>query len=298
MIKSFFWREPIVYFVIASGLLYGLYNMVGSGDEDGGDTIVVSQPELLNYLQYRAKAFQPDFFSNVLNEMPEEEYAALIRDFIDEEMLYRQAQSYGLERGDDVIRQRLIQKARFLLDSEVVETEPEKEALLDYFQQHANRYSEPARVTFTHVFFDRKIHGNNAENLARAAVTDFNEEQIDFVDAPAYGDRFPYLINYVDRTQEFIASPFDSDMAAELMKREVSASKWVGPFESVHGWHAVLLVGKKSQQQPQFDEVADSVKEAFLEERRIKQRQNALDRLREEYSIKLNIDRSINVDAG
>jgi len=298
MIKNRFWREPLLHFVIVSGFLYGLYNMVSSDDENGGDTITVSQPQLLNYLQYRAKAFRPDFFNNVLNEMPEDEYVALVRDFIDEEILYRQAQSYGLERGDDVIRQRLIQKARFLLDSEVVETEPEKEMLLEHFQQHANRYSDPERVTFTHVFFDRKIHGKDAELLAREAVADFNKEQVDFVDAPAYGDRFPYLINYVDRTEEFVASHFDPAMAAELMKKEVSGAEWIGPFQSVHGWHAVLLVGKKPRQQPQFDEVAESVKEAFLEERRIKLRKDVLERLRSQYSIKLDIDRDLSIETG
>ena len=125
-----------------------------------------------------------------------------------------------------------------------------------------------------------------------------NNTQAVFVDAPAHGDRFPYLINYVDRTEGFVASHFSEEMAAELMENEISQSEWRGPFRSVHGWHAVLVVGKKPRQQHKFHDVAESVAEAFLEERRVKLRKQALERLRNQFLIKFDVKRDVDIGAG
>jgi hypothetical protein len=77
--------------------------------------------------------------------------AKVVSDYIDEEVLLREAYREGLDRGDPRIRRWLIDKVEFLLAEEPAEPTPaELDAL---FREHAEKYRTPRAVSFDHVFF-------------------------------------------------------------------------------------------------------------------------------------------------
>ena len=59
----------------------------------------------------------------------------------------------GLERGDTIIRRRLVQKIEFLTEDLVDQLEPTDEALQAYFEQNLETYRDPELRTFTHIYF-------------------------------------------------------------------------------------------------------------------------------------------------
>jgi hypothetical protein len=108
-----------LHFFVAGGILFGIYRLSHPPGTDllaRDKTIVVDKQVLLNFLQYRSKAFETEYFSQELDALPPEEREKLAEQYIEEEMLYREAKSLGLEQGDYVIRQRLVQKMRYLID--------------------------------------------------------------------------------------------------------------------------------------------------------------------------------------
>src|SRR5210317_898051 len=89
-----------------------------------------------------------------------EEFDGLIQQYIKETVLYREALTMGLNQLDQVIRRRLAQKLEFLAKDLVQLTPPTDEELQAYFDAHRDRYQQPARYTFTQVFFDPDKRGN------------------------------------------------------------------------------------------------------------------------------------------
>ena len=140
--------------------------------------------------------------------------------YVEEELLYREAKSLGLEEGDDVIRQRLVQKMNFLIE-DLADTSgtPSDAELEEYLKKNQAQYVIEPSVTFTHVFADSSVHGEKAaKELAERLKVQLNSTHAAFNDAPQFGDRFPFLQNYVERTFDYIASHFGKEFAAEIQR--------------------------------------------------------------------------------
>ena len=71
--------------------------------------------------------------------------------FIDSELLYREALARGLDRGDVIVRRRLIQKMEFLLEAEA-DAEPPEAELAAALAASPGRYALPERLSLEQVF--------------------------------------------------------------------------------------------------------------------------------------------------
>ena len=94
------------------------------------------------------------------------EIEGLIDEAVREEILYREAQRRGLDRGDPIIRRRLAQKMTFLLEDSTEAPETAAGDIETYFAAHAERYREPRRTTFRHVFLSREQRGDPERDAA------------------------------------------------------------------------------------------------------------------------------------
>ena len=206
-------RDPLVHFLIAGGLLFAAFALLHPADNTGGTegkTIVVDKPALMALMQYQSSAFQPKYFEDRFKALPPKDRQALIDSYVQEEALVREARALGLDQGDYVIRRRLVQKMMYLMDDTATATfAPSDADLQRYFQSRQDAYRAPATVTFTHVFVDNEVsHPGGARKAAEALQRTLELKRARFSDAPAYGDRFAYLQNYVERTPDFVASQF------------------------------------------------------------------------------------------
>jgi parvulin-like peptidyl-prolyl isomerase len=264
-------REPLVHFVAAGALLFAAFTLVRGPRPSAADdsTIVVDRRALLTYMQYRANAFDAATFEAALDALSEQDRAQLIDEYVEEEALYREAKTLGLDGSDYVIRQRMIQKIKFLLgDAAAPGATVDANAVADYFAAHKQEYAVEPSVTFTHVFFDAERRGgaDKARDVAERAVRDLNATHATFNDAPGHGDPFPFLKNYVDRTFDYVASQFGREFAAALAKL-TPGEVWQGPLRSAYGEHAVLLTRRTEPKFPELDEIRDRVEGDYLRER-------------------------------
>ena len=282
-------REPLLHFLVAGGLLFGAFawSHRGAAKPASGKTIVVDKASLLNFLQYRNKAFKPDYFESQLDAMSPRELQDLSDQYVEEELLYREAKSLGLEEGDDVIRQRLVQKMNFLIE-DLADTSgtPSEAELQEYLKKNQAEYVIEPSVTFTHVFADFSVHGEKAaRELAERLKIKLNSTHAAFNDAPQFGDRFPFLQNYVERTFDYIESNFGKEFAAQIRKLTPSQTQWVGPIRSEYGYHLVLLTSRSEGRAPQLQEIRTQVEEDWIRDRKQKARTLSLRELASQYNI-------------
>jgi hypothetical protein len=286
------WREPLVHFSLAGLILFAAY-AVFEGDDQAADadTIIVDRRALLTFLQYRANAFDPETFGAALDAMTEQELNEVIDAYIEEEILYREALALRLDTSDNIIRQRMVQKMSFLLsDIAAIEDADDPEALESYFRDNIEAYAIQPWATFTHIFFDNEKRGTEgARTAAEAAKPEINASGRRFNDAPGFGDRFPYLRNYVERTLEFVASHFGYAFVAQIESVEPSADEWQGPFESVYGQHLILMTERAKGAYPDLDDVRGTVERDLAAELSAQALAGITSRVRDRYNVQVEV---------
>lgn len=208
------------------------------------------------------------------------ELEGLIDEAVREEVLYREARRRGLDRGDPIVRRRLAQKMMFLLEDRTEAPQAAGGDLETYYAAHAERYREPRRTTFRHVFLSR----GRRTDPERDAAALLREVRAGGGDGwRQLGDPFALLREYTDRTDQEIAELFGGGFATALPT--LAAGTWQGPVESAHGAHLVQVIGRIEPRLPALDEVRDRVADDLLESRRRERNQAALLALRERYEV-------------
>ncbi len=283
-------REPLVHFLAIGVALFVLFNVVGPDDaEADSKTIVVDRNALLTFVQYRSKAFNPEVAASRLDALNETELQLLIDDYVREEALHREALALGMDESDYVIKQRLIQSLKFITNgfvSSAVDVSDEEVA--EYYEENKDDYYVDPYATFTHVYFSSDRHGaEEAKALAGAKLEQLNAENVPFSESTRHGDRFLYNVNYVERTEEFVASHFGRSMAAEVFALEADEATWHGPFESAYGYHLVMLTRRVDGVQPPLEEIYDAVREDALRLALIRANDKAEQAIVETYDVRM-----------
>ena len=284
-------RDPLLHFLVAGGLLFGLYRVLHEPDvtTTAADNriIVVDKPALLKFMQYESVAFQPEYFRSQLATMSAQEQHDLGQKYLREEALFREASTIGLADGDYVIRRRMVQKMLYLLDDAATESfAPTEVALRSYFHAHEERYRDEPTVTFTQVFVDNEIkHPQGTAATAARLKQEMDFRRVGFDEATRYGDRFPYLQNYIKRSSDFIASQFGAAFASKVAELQPS-TQWQGPIQSNFGYHLVLLTRREPAHLPAFEQVKDQVRDDLLRDVVAAYREKAVADLVGQYTVR------------
>ena len=286
-------REPLLHFLVFGGLVYAAFLALNTGalHPQAENTITVDRATLLNYMQYRAKAFEADYFSAQLDKMTPAERQSLIDDYVQEEALYKEANAMGLGTNDYVIRQRVIQSLKFLIQDASQNMEPPSPQELEaYYAANKGIYTEPANYTFTHVFFDSSRHGDaEAKKMAEALLPKLRAG-VSFDEAPQYGERFPFFTNYVERRRDFVVSHFGEAMIKQLDQLDPGHPQWRGPYQSPYGWHLVLLTKRTPPHLPDLADLKDRVTEDYQRDRKDAAEREAIARIVGHYKVRLADD--------
>jgi hypothetical protein len=249
-------KDPLVHFLVAGAILFLAVSAIAPPEEDDS-RIVVDRGALISFVQYRSKAFEPAAAAALLDGLSDAALARLIADYIEEEVLAREAEAMGLAAGDYVIRQRMVQKAGFAIDAVAAQELNDDEARA-FFEANRERYVEQPSATFAHVFFSRDRPESEAQAAAIAAA--LNAENAPFEAALLHGDRFPFHTNYVERTYDYVASQFGDEAARAIFDPDAAMLRWRGPLVSSYGAHAVFVARLAPARPLDFEEVAQRVR--------------------------------------
>jgi peptidyl-prolyl cis-trans isomerase C len=233
-------REPLIHFALLGVALFGLFRLVAPPPSD---TIVVSAQtvERLRAQQARRLGRDPD----------PTELDAAIRTWADGELLYREAIALGLDRGDPIVRRRLVQKMQFLF--------------------------EEREIGFTHVFV-----ASSSRVTPEATLQAIEQDLRDGADPATLGEAFVLGQVLTAKSAAELDRQFGKSFGDEVMK--LPDEGW-HRLRSIYGWHLVHVDERMPGRLAGVDEVRSQAREGLLMDRREAQREAALAELRGRYEI-------------
>jgi parvulin-like peptidyl-prolyl isomerase len=269
-------REPLIHFLILGALLFLLFHFVKGGSGTKQNEIVVTT----GTVQTISEGFQ-----RVWKRSPtQQELDSLIRDYIKEEIYYREAIANGLDRDDTIIRRRLRQKMEFLADGMGYIKEPTEKDLQSYLQKHPEKFRVENRFTFSQIYLNPEKHQNSLQQDAAQLLTKLNNVG-NSVDASQYGDQFMLGYYFSNQSESNVARTFGDQFAKQLAQLETE--KWVGPIESGYGQHLVFISNRTEGKTPPLSEVRKQVQSEWTTEEAKQTSEKFYESLRSRYNVKI-----------
>jgi len=261
-----------LHFLLLGGLFFCGYQYLNPDYHSQDQHIVVVDREaLLTYLQNHARMFDQESVEQELDSMSPQQLDQLRRDFVREEVLYREAKALQLDQNNYATRLRMIQQIEMITRG-FIESQTSsltEQDIQSYYDKHLPDYYVQPNITFTHVFFNSERRGAvRARRLAEDMLVTLNRDKVSFDSAPGFGDRFLYHLNYVNKTSEEIASHFGSAMQRGVFALEPSDTRWYGPFASPYGYHLVMVTRRAAGYQPDLEQIHQRVEQDALQQSR------------------------------
>ena len=264
-------REPLLHFVVA-GLVLFIAGEAHRRETDPLRIVVTPEREAQLVNRYTLQfGTPPDAATR----------AALLDREIEEEMLFRQGLALGLDRNDELVRRRIVQKMQFLLEDVSPPAEPADAELRAFYSLHADRYATPARVTFSHVYFSSERGDERARARALQALNELGNGRGYTEDL---GDPFPDLSHFAAYDAQQVHRLFGQTEMADAAF-STPAGRWAGPYKSVYGWHLIYVDSRQDAARPTFTAVRDKVRTDYLLDAQDRANRQAMSQLSREFTV-------------
>ena len=263
------YREPLLHFAVLGLALFGLFELVRPAP--AGETIVVS-PDTLARIQSQQQR-------RLGREPSTDEIDAAIRDWADAEMLYREARALGLDRGDPIVRRRLVQKMAFLFEEVDEPPEPSDAELEQWIADHADRFEQAPRVALTHVFVP-----SSSRVVPEAKLLELEQALADGADPATLGEGFALGQELQPKTVVELNRSFGPGFGDS-----VAGLPDIGwhRVRSLYGWHLVHVEQRLPGRLAGVDEVRGQAREGLLAEARERAREQGMQQLRARYAVEI-----------
>lgn len=272
-------REPLVHFVLIGALLFALHGWFGAAEAptpaDPGLRVEVSlaamQPRWADWEQQWGVPPSAD------------ERAAVVREYVREELLVREARRLGLTADESGVRRQLAARMEFLSRDGGLIPEPTDVQLQARLQSDPARYGPPPRITFSHIVFAIERRGAAAAADATAALAKLRAMAPAPERAPEFGDPFTLRHDYALTSQREIELLFGLEFAGAVWALPLGA--WAGPVTSPFGAHCVRVSERVAGQAPALGAVRDQVRTDWIEAQRTQRFEAFLADLQTRYRI-------------
>ena len=224
-------------FAVAGAALFLLYSML--------------QPDEAAVVRLTARTrtgLIADFESLTGRKASPADIARIERDYVTDELLFRDAVANGLHLTDSAIRGRLIEDMRLQVAG--VLPDPSNEQLVNHYSDNIDRYRSEPSVTFAQVYF-RARPRDGEEVLAQLRAG-----------RPVTGDTFAQGLEFPRFGRSMLRGIFGQPFVDTLWSAPLG--QWIGPIESPRGWHFVRATERAAAGLLPFGAVRDQVENDFL----------------------------------
>lgn len=185
--------------------------------------------------------------------------------WLEDEVLYREAVARGLGEGDLIVRRRLVQKMRLLLEAGVDVAEPDAAELRQWIDAHAARYGGVERISFEYVFLSRGRHEARMGAAAEAMAQRLRATAAPDLDA--LSDPHPGGSRLDRASSRDVERLFGAAFAQQLA--ELPQGDWQGPLPSALGLYFVRIHDRRLQLPDHAAVRERALRDYLLEQRRI-----------------------------
>lgn len=270
-------REPLIHFLLIGALLFGLYGLAPSAGPAtaASKQIRLSQGEIAQLtLLFQSQWRRPP---------TPQELERLVENKVQQEILYREALAMGLDKDDEIVKRRMAQKMQFLAEDVAAALEPTTAELKTWFEQNSDRFAQPPRLSFRHLYFSTDRRGERARDDAQQALAKLAGQPVDTPVAGALADPFMFQDSYRDRAPDYLAKEFGPRFALAVSK--LAPGSWQGPVESGFGWHLIFVDTVIPGRVPAFEEIEADVRTAWLGEQKALAWDKAYKKMRDGYTV-------------
>ena len=199
-------REPLLHFAVAGALLFGGYSWLhDERAEDGAEPIRISEGDV--------RWLKQTWSSQWLRDPTADELKGLVDDLLNERLMAREAKEMGLDQDDTIIRRRLAQKLKFMIEDTAQLAEPTEAELRKFYAANPSRFETPGKLSFKQVYFNPERRADAAAD-AKAALAKLNAGEV----GSAAGDRLLVGDSFddIDASRQFRACSVPISRATSL----------------------------------------------------------------------------------
>lgn len=265
-------REPLFQFLLVGAILFGTHEALG-GESAGTDSRVIEVPSEM------IRGLRDEFLLRTGQPAARGDLEGAVRTYVENEVLFREALRWGLDRDDPIVRRRLVQKMRFVVEDGALAEAPTREKLLAFFESDPERFERPATSSFDHVFLASDRHKDLSADAARVLAA-LNKDDSEW---RTQSDGFLWGASFEKVADSRLSEMMGEDAAAQIGDLEVGG--WQGPVPSPFGVHLVRMRERNAARVPAFEEARSEIYQAFLEDEREAARRAALDELIDGYEV-------------
>jgi len=198
----------------------------------------------------------------------------IIKNLVNEEILYQEALKLGLNQNDKIIKRRLIQKLEFYKESENL-NKVKEENIVEYYNENINSYKLNKRYSFKHIFFsDPK---NNYENIKLVLLDIENNPN------KVIGEPFIHGDSFIEKDKAEIDSDFGTGFSENVINLEKNT--WQGPFKSTYGDHLIYVFDIFPEEIISFEDAKQSVIVNYNDEIKSKAMNNYIYSIIDKYDV-------------
>ena len=238
--------EPLLQFMVLGAMIFAAHAAV---------TPAIPKDKLIEVTPEVRQSIVDAFKSTHEGREPgADEYRKLVDVWILNEITFREALAQGLDKGDEMIRDRIVHKMRLLIFNGVEVKEPTHAELEAWYEKRRAQYDVPETISFISVPFT----GPNAEADARATL-----EQI--VAGEESEETQNRALIFGERPRKSLEPSFGTPFVETLVA--LPQGEWrVVP--SKDGWNVVRLDAYAPGHPTDLDDVSAQVALAWKDERR------------------------------
>jgi parvulin-like peptidyl-prolyl isomerase len=270
-------REPLIHFLLLGAALFAVSATLVKGTGSEPEKIIVSQARI----EHLASGFALTW----LRAPTAEELEGLVRNYIREEVYYREAMAMGLDRDDSIIRRRLQQKLELVSQNMADLMQPTDEELRAFLQDHPDNFRLERRFTFHQTFLSPERHRDHLAGDAADLLRQLRQlkQAGEETDASTLGDPSLLENQFADVEAAEVAKQFGEKFASALS--DLPVGEWQGPVESAYGVHLIFVDEQTERRTPALEEVRDAVRREWSNMRQLESTRNFYDGLLKRYTV-------------
>jgi len=253
-------REPLLHFLMLGGLIFAADAIIHPPTKD---------EKVITVTKALRQSFIDTFDEDKQRTPSAAELQKMVEAWVASEILYREGKTLGVDRGDEMIRDRVAFKLQYLIFDQVRVPQPSEEQLRAWFADNHARFDEPERVSFF-------MTPPSDEATARRYLDDIREQR----ESEELRDQTRAILN---RPVPSLAAGFGDGFSDGLLKAPLQ--QW-SLLQSKDGWHVVRLDARVPGAPAKLEDIrAETAKIWHTEETR-KQAWEAVSRLKANYTIR------------
>jgi hypothetical protein len=254
-----FGREPLVHFALLGALIFGI---------DASLRPPAKDDKVITVTKAMRQSFIDNFDEDKERVPADSELAKMIDSWIASEILYREGKALGVDRGDDMIRDRVAFKLQLLIFDQVRVAQPTEEQLRAWFAANHERFDEPEEVGFYLTpATDEATARHRLEDIVAQRETEELRNQTRAI---------------LGRPVASLSASFGEGFRDALLA--MPQGQW-SVVQSREGWHVVRLDSRRPGALANFETVREDVAKIWHTEETRKQAWEAVNRLKANYKV-------------